>query len=530
MFETVQARRGIAVAPHHLAAQSAQRIMREGGSAIEAMVAAAATISVVYPHMNSIGGDGFWLIMPPEGEPTTIDASGPAGSLATLQRYQQYPRIPQRGPDAALTVAGTVDGWREALAIQQERSGTCMPLPHLLEDAIHYAREGVAITASQAHASQAKLDQLRDVAGFADTFLEEGKVPAINQCFKQPRLADTLDALATNGLDDFYRGEVAASLAADMKTLGMPITQADLAGYHAKRGSPLKLSLDSGDVYNLAPPTQGLVSQLILGVSARLGLADMAPESVDYIHALVESTKRAFSLRDSYITDPAEMTEEAQNFLASEVLQREAAAVSMEQAASWGTAQGPGDTIWMGAIDDQGMAVSFIQSIYHEFGSGVVLPGSGITWQNRGAAFSLEPDHLLRLRPGKQPFHTLNPAAARLNDGRTLVYGSMGGDGQPQTQAAIYSRYVLFNEGLQRAITAPRWLLGRTWGDTSLSLKLESRFAEETIAGLKARGHQLDIVEPFSETMGHAGACVRHADGGLEGAFDPRSNGGAAGY
>ena len=184
----------------------------------------------------------------------------------------------------------------------------------------------------------------------------------------------------------------------------------------------------------------------------------------------------------------------------------------------------------MGAIDESGLAVSFIQSIYHEFGSGVVLGQTGINWQNRGASFSLDENALLALKPGKKPFHTLNPAAARLHDGRVMVYGTMGGDGQPQTQAAVFTRHVVFGQPLQQAVTAPRWLLGRTWGQTSDSLKLESRWDPAIVAELRARGHEVDVLADFDETMGHAGAIVRQADGMLEAAADPRSDGGVAAW
>jgi gamma-glutamyltranspeptidase/glutathione hydrolase len=184
----------------------------------------------------------------------------------------------------------------------------------------------------------------------------------------------------------------------------------------------------------------------------------------------------------------------------------------------------------MGVVDSSGLAVSFIQSIYHEFGSGVVLPSTGINWQNRGASFSLDENALLALKPGKKPFHTLNPAAAKLKDGRTMVYGTMGGDGQPQTQAAVFTRHVVFGQPLQTAITAPRWLLGRTWGQTTETLKLERRFPDEVIAELIRRGHDVEVLLPFDETMGHAGAIVRHPDGTLEGASDPRSDGGVAAF
>ncbi|STW30392.1 gamma-glutamyltranspeptidase [Klebsiella michiganensis] len=224
---------------------------------------------------------------------------------------------------------------------------------------------------------------------------------------------------------------------------------------------------------------------------------------------IVEATKLAFGLRDAHITDPRHLDVDIQSLLAAAALQPLADNIDDQQARPWGAGKGPGDTVWMGVIDNSGLAVSFIQSLYHEFGSGVVLPESGIVWQNRGASFSLDPSHLLALAPGKQPFHTLNPAAARLNDGRVMVYGSMGGDGQPQTQAAIFTRYVLQNAPLQESITRPRWLLGRTWGQTSDSLKLEGRFSAECVARLRQLGHDVEVLADFSEAMGHAGAIVR---------------------
>jgi gamma-glutamyltranspeptidase/glutathione hydrolase len=177
----------------------------------------------------------------------------------------------------------------------------------------------------------------------------------------------------------------------------------------------------------------------------------------------------------------------------------------------------------MGVIDGEGRAVSMIQSIYHEFGSGVVLDQSGVNWQNRGASFSLDPGHINTLEPGKKPFHTLIPGLALLNDGRTMVYGNMGGDGQPQSQSAVFTRTVVHGLNPQDAIAAPRWLLGRTWGQSSDSLKLESRFPQATVDALRARGHEVDVLGDFDETFGHAGCVLRHANGCFEGGFDPRS-------
>ncbi|MGJ8514498.1 gamma-glutamyltransferase family protein [Carnimonas bestiolae] len=519
---------GMAVTSHHLASQSAAAVLRDGGSAIEAMVAAAATIAVVYPHMNSLGGDGFWLIVPPEGEPITIDASGAAGSLATLDAYAGLSHIPHRGPRAALTVAGTVSGWDEALKVAKELNGTTLPLARLLEDAIGYAADGAPVTASQAHASADKLAELRDVPGFADTFLVDGQAPATGSRFTQPALAATLQQLVDEGLDSFYRGALAERLAQGMTRLGLPITLTDLHRHRARRRSALTLHHSTGTLWNLGPPTQGLVSLAILGITDQL--APHQTDDAQTIHRIVEATKLAFGLRDAHITDPLHYDVDVQQLLAPASLKQLATQIDDQQAANWGAGKGPGDTVWMGAIDSSGLAVSFIQSIYHEFGSGVVLPDTGIVWQNRGASFSLDPTHLLALAPGKQPFHTLNPAAARLNDGRVMVYGSMGGDGQPQTQAALFTRYVLQGESLQQSITQPRWVLGRTWGQASDSLKVEGRLPNATVTRLKALGHDVELLDDFSEVVGHAGAVVRYTDGLLEGAFDPRSNGSAAGF
>ncbi|MCY0774177.1 oxamate amidohydrolase [Enterobacter cloacae complex sp. 2022EL-00788] len=520
--------RGMAVAPHHLASQSALGVLREGGSAIEAMVAAAATVAVVYPHMNGLGGDGFWLIVPPQGEPIAVDASGAAGSLATLAAYDGLPHIPHRGPRAALTVAGTVSGWDEALTISQEMTGRALPLARLLADAIDYAQNGTPVTASQAHATASKYDELHDVPGFAETWLVNGKPPHAGSRFCQPALALTLKRLVEDGLDSFYRGPLADTLARGMATLGMPVTRDDLAAHVARRTAPLKLQHRLGEIFNLAPPTQGLVSLAILGITDRLAMADA--DDAMTIHRIAEATKLAFGLRDAHITDPREMQTDVQSLLTPAALQELADRVDDARAAPWGNGKGPGDTVWMGVMDESGLAVSFIQSIYHEFGSGVVLPDTGIVWQNRGASFSLNPEHLLALAPGKQPFHTLNPAAARLSDGRVMVYGSMGGDGQPQTQATIFTRYAVQGVPLQESVNRPRWLLGRTWGQTSDSLKLEGRFTPETVTHLQALGHEVEMFPDFSEAMGHAGAIVRHPDGLFEGAFDPRSNGTAAGF
>ena len=290
----------------------------------------------------------------------------------------------------------------------------------------------------------------------------------------------------------------------------------------------LELPHSLGRVFKAPPPSQGLVALIILGLFDRLGVTEA--DGFAHLHGLVEATKRAFLLRNVYVTDPAEMTVSAADLLRPDRLDRLAADIDPATALPWPAPPLPGDTVWLGAADSAGRVVSFIHSIYWEFGSGVVLRDSGIQWQNRGSSFSLDPAGLHALRPGRLPFHTNNPAMARLADGRVLAYGAMGGDGQPQTQAAVFTRYALFGQGLQQAITAPRWVLARTWGDSRDDLRLENRFPKELTAALAAAGHDIQRVADFDEVMGHAGAVAWRPDGIIEGASDPRCDGAAAAF
>ena len=532
-------RRGIAVAPHAAAAEAAVHILREGGNAIEAMVCAAATIAVVYPHMTAIGGDAFWLIHDPARSPIAIDACGAAAQNATLDFYKQHgvSAIPMRGPLAANTVAGTIAGWDAALEVSRSWRGK-MPLSMLLADAVSRGRDGIVVTQSQFTNTTAKQAELSPQPGFSESFLVEapdggapGRVaPPAGSRFPMPRLANTLEYLGKAGLADFYRGDISQSICKDLAAVGSPLTRDDFTRHHALYREPLTVKHSLGDLYNLTPPTQGVVSLLILALLDKLGLNGLDPLGAETVHLCVEATKQAFAIRDKYLTDPAHMNVHAQSLLDNDIVAALAMKVRRDRAAPWGKHAQPGDTIWMGAIDGEGRAVSFIQSIYHEFGCGIVLNESGVNWQNRGASFSLDPKALLVLKPGKKPFHTLNPALALFNDGRVMPYGTMGGDGQPQTQCAVFTRVGVFGMSPQDAITAPRWLLGRTWGNPSDTLKLESRFASEVFEGLRARGHEVEKLGEFDESVGHAGALIRERDGNLIGGFDPRSDGSVVGF
>jgi oxamate amidohydrolase len=527
-LHTAGHRRGVVCAPHMKTVEDGRAILAEGGNAIEAMLAMAASIATVYPHMNHIGGDGFWLIREPSGRVRALMGAGRAGAKATIRFYRDADcdEIPARGALAALTVPGAVAAW--ALAQDAARAhGGKLPLDVLLASAIKHAREGYVVTRSQARLTEEKYAELENAPGFLKSFLIDGKLPEQGAVLKQSALAETLDHLAHAGLDDFYRGDVGREIATDLERIGSPVTRGDLEAYRAWVEPPFAVETQVGTLYNAPPPTQGLASLIILGLFERLRVAKA--ESFEHVHGIVEATKRAFRVRDRVITDP-DRVGDLDRYLMPAFLDAEADKIDPRKAARWPARAGDGDTIWMGAADASGLVVSYIQSLYWEFGSGCVLPATGILMQNRGASFSLDPNALNALAPGRRPFHTLNPAIASLKDGRVMAYGTMGGDGQPQTQATIFTRHVLFGQSLDEAIDAPRWLLGRTWGSTITNLRLESRFDGNLIDRLISAGHDVQVLdEPYSDTLGHAGAVVLHADGTLEGAHDPRADGGAAG-
>ncbi len=528
-LHTAGHRRGVVCAPHSAAVEDGRAILAEGGNAIEAMLAMAASIAAVCPHMNHIGGDGFWLIREPSGRVRALMGAGRAGAKATPRFYRDagHDEIPARGPLAALTVPGAVAAWTLAAEAAKAQGGK-LPLELLLTAAIKHAREGYIVTRSQARLTAEKLPEMGKAVGFKDAFLFDGKAPDIGARLKQTALAATLEHLAHIGLDDFYRGDVGREISADLERIGSPVTRADLQNFRATVDEPLSVSTRAGTLYNSPPPTQGLASLIILALFERLRVAQA--ESFEHVHGVVEATKRAFRVRDHVITDPDRIAADLNKFLSPAFLDAETAKIDARKAARWPAPYGEGDTVWMGAADASGLVVSYIQSLYWEFGSGCVLPATGIVMQNRGASFSLDPKALNALAPGRRPFHTLSPALAMLRDGRLMAYGTMGGDGQPQSQAAVFTRYVTFGQPLDKALDAPRWLLGRTWGSAHTNLRMESRFDGNVIDRLLSAGHDVAVLEePYSDTMGHSGAVVLHPDGNLEGGHDPRADGGADG-
>jgi gamma-glutamyltranspeptidase len=523
---TVTGRNGMVTAPHYLAAEAGLDVLRDGGNAAEASIAVAAALAAVYPHMTGIGGDGFWLIAEPDGRVHSVHGVGGAAAKADLALYDGLDAVPIRGPLAANTVAGTISAWRSVL----KTAGGKLPLTRLLRDAIHHAETGVAVTAGGAAIATAKSEELRGHPGAYGLIFEPAARPLLEgEKLKQAALAQTMRELAARGLDDFYCGELSVRIAEDLAALGSPLSHLDLTTHGATRPTPLHTHIGGARLYNSAPPTQGFASLLILALFDRLSAETV--DGFDHVHGLVEATKQAFMLRDQHVGDPAYHDFDWQGLLDDPAaLDRLARRIDPTLALPWPQPPQWGDTCWFAVADSEGRVVSAIQSTYHEFGSGVVLPQTGIVWQNRGSSFRLAADGWNALKPGRKPFHTLNPALARFEDGRTMAYGTMGGEGQPQTQAALFTRYARYGVDLQEAINRPRWLLGRTWGEQSTTLKLEDGFDGGLYAALSTAGHDVERIGALTAMMGHAGAIVRHGDGRLEGATDPRSNGKVAAW
>jgi oxamate amidohydrolase len=527
LMRTVRSTGGMVTAPHVRAAESGARVLAEGGNAIEAALAVAATLSVVYPHMTGLGGDSFWLIAEPGRMPVTIDGAGRAGESVTADLYRSrgLKEIPWRGALAANTVAGAVSTWDVAWNMSRQWGGR-LTLAGIFAEAIALAEHGFRVTTSHADAANRFRAALEPVPGFRALHFIGAAPPVAGATLKQPALARTFSTLAREGLASFYEGALSRQIARELAHAGVPLGAADLKVQKATLGQPLRLALGLADLFNCGPPSQGLASLLILGTYSRLARASC--DSFAHVHGIVESTKLAFAVRDREIghrDDGAAL----ERYLTPSALDEMAARIDPRRAAPWHSGVEQGDTAWFGAIDAEGRAVSAIQSLYFEFGSGIGLPESGFVWQNRGSAFRLGGDGPNVIAPRRKPFHTLNPAFARFSDGRTMVYGAMGGDGQPQTQAAIFTRYALCGQDLQDAISAPRWLLGRTWGESHSSLRLESRFPEELIAALEAAGHPVERVAAWDQIMGHAGGIVHSDAEDFLGASDPRSDGAAVG-
>ncbi len=538
-----RAPRGLVSTPHYLASGAGLNVLERGGGAVDAAIAANAVLCVAYPHMAGLGGDGFWLIAEPTGEVHGLNASGPAARLATLdyvRPHSEENEIPSRGPLSILTVPGAVDGWRAA----HERFGR-LAWNELFDAAITYAGSGAPVSRSLADWSQAAAPVLARRPTTAAIFLPDGRAPTEGQRLVQADLARSLHEIASQGARAaFYEGALAERICADLRAQGSPLRRDDFAEFHAEWVQPIKSSYRGYDVYELPPNTQGFTALQIFNLIEGYDVAGWGDGTANYYHHMAEAVKVAFADREEWLTDPQFVDIPVKRLIDKGYADERRRLIDAERAQDIaGVRPGvaylraherrapEGDTCYFCAADRDGMVVSTIQSIYHDFGSGVVGADTGIILQNRGAFFALDERHPNHLQPGKRTFHTLIPALLQRNGRPFLAFGSMGGEGQPQTQAAIATRIIDFGYDVQQAIEAPRWLMGRTWGTRSRDLWLEGRISEDVVRELKRRGQPVRVISDWSDSMGHAHAIrVDVEQGFLEGGADPRGDGAALGY
>jgi gamma-glutamyltranspeptidase len=428
-----------------------------------------------------------------------------------------------------------VDGLWEAHAWSRAELGSPLGWGDLLGDAIRHAAAGIAVSPCLARVTARAADLLASHAdppfrALARAYLADGAAPAPGARLVQSDLARTLERLARDGGRAFYEGELAGAIGQACEAVGSPLRAADLAAHRSRWVTPLTVPYRGGVAASLPPPCQGMALLAVLGMLDAADVAGCGPDSADYVHLVVEATKLAFGDRDRWLADPEVVDVPVARLLDPGYLHARVKRIRADAAAPAPVPSGLGDTIACVAADEAGNAVSLIQSLYHEWGSGVIAGETGVVLQNRGSFFSLDPAHPNALAPGKRPFHTLTPFMWLAGERPALIAGTMGGEGQPQTLAAVATRVLDFGLDVQAAVEAPRWVYGRTWGTPTRALSLEGRFDAHVADTLRARGHDVRVLDAWSDTMGHAQAIAWDGARGLWiGAGDPRADGPALG-
>ncbi|WP_026346693.1 gamma-glutamyltransferase family protein [Variovorax atrisoli] len=513
-------RRGMVTSPHPLASAAGLEVLADGGNAIEAAIAMAAVLCVVCPHFTGLGGDGFWLIAQPGAPVRGISGIGQAAAALPPLAGP----VPLRGGASALTTAAAVDSWARAFDISARDWQGRQRWASLLSRAIEHAQEGFAVSASQRFWHEMRAAEAQHWHGFDAAF------PAGLSQQQQPGLARTLSRLASQGPREFYEGEVAHRLAAGLQAAGSPLTLDDMRSTRAREVTPLAVPYRGGTLLSLPPPTQGFATLEAMGILGEQDFSGIAEGSAEHFHRMVEAIKLAFVDRDRFLADPDFAEVPVQRLLDAAYIRQQAARAQADaRAMPWPQRFRQGDTVFFAAADASGRGAGVLQSIYYDWGSGVVAGDTGVLWHNRGAAFHHDASHPNGLRGGKRPFHTLNPVAF-MRDGRPeLLLGTQGADGQPQTLVALLTRLIDFGLDPAQALARPRFLLGRTFSDSRDSLKLEEDVGAQVMAALAARGHEIAPIAAHSPLAGLPGVIRFEADGSLAGAHDPRGDGVALG-
>ena len=521
--------RNIVSTSHPLAAQAGLRMLWKGGNAVDAAIAAAAAMTIVEPCSNGLGSDAFAILW--DGTRLHgLNASGVAPQGWTPEYFRAKcgddARVPPKRGWDSVTVPGAVSAW----VALSERFGS-LPFADLLEPAIEIAERGYAVpwVVRQKWAMAAALPELTDQPGFAEAFLPNGRAPEVGELFRFPAAARTLRLIAESHGEAFYRGEVAQAIAAHAKAHGGAMTAADLAAWRPEWVEPIGRDYAGHRLHEIPPNGQGIAALIALGILSHFDLAGMKADGVEAQHLQIEAMKLAFADTYRYVSDARSMEVTPAQMLDDEYLFQRAKLIDRRRAQDFGAGNPvKGGTIYLTAADERGMMVSFIQSNYMGFGSGVVVPGYGVSLQNRGHGFSLRAGSPNVVAPGKRPFHTIIPAFLTKDGKPQMSFGVMGGNMQPQGHLQTLVRLLDFRQEPQAACDAPRWRFNQ-----GLSINVEATMPAATREGLRALGHQVESFQDSYQDFGAGQFIWRLGDPAVQGyvaASDPRRDGLAAAF
>ena len=504
---------------HPLASSAAIDVMRRGGNAVDAAVAAAAVLAVVEPQMTGIGGDCFAIVGKPDGSLLGINGSGRSASGADYAWYkaQGWAKMPLNSPHS-ITVPGAVSAWETLL----ERAGN-RGMGELFQQAIDYAENGFPVSPRVADDMSGLVDVLQKNDAAAKTYLKNGKALQTGDRLTLPKLAQTLKKIAANGAKAFYQGEVAADIANTIQGFGGFLSEEDLANHKTECVNPVSTHYNGHDIFELPPNGQGITALIMLNILSELGdVSD--PHSAERYHREIEAAKLAYGVRDAFIADPVAMTTSVEALTSRAYGATLAKQFNADQAMMTAVPPVPNsDTIYLSVVDRDGMACSFINSLYNGFGSGIMAPESGVMLQNRGACFVLEEGHPNAIAPSKLPMHTIIPAMAMKDGKPSFSFGVMGGAYQACGHAHVLQNMLDYGLDPQAALDFPR-----AFWDESGNIALEETIKDDVATRLKSMGHE--IVPAKTPHGGGQIIAIDHQSGTLIGGSDFRKDGLAIGY
>jgi gamma-glutamyltranspeptidase/glutathione hydrolase len=501
-----------------LATQAGIAMLAKGGNAVDAALATAITLTVVEPCSNGLGSDLFAILWT-GGELVGLNASGRSPAAWTPARFAGRTAMPERGWET-VTIPGAVSGWR---ALSQ-RFGE-LPFADLFEPAIRYARDGFAVSPVVAQKWALAVPHMPRDLGWFEHFMPRGRAPLPGERFASAALASTLEKIAQTDGESFYRGELAHAMVRHAQSVSAGHTLEDFANHTADWVTPLALKYRDVTVHEIPPNGQGIAALIALGILENFDLSSMPPDSPASQHLQIEAMKLGFADAYRYVSDPAHMTVKPEALLDRAYLASRARGIDMNRAQSFGPGDPPrAGTVYLCAGDENGMLVSLIQSNYMGFGSGVVVPDTGISLQNRGAGFSLKPGHANEVGGGKRPYHTIIPGFVTRDGAPLAAFGVMGGPIQPPGHVQTLVRLVDYRMNPQAVLDAPRWKVA-----PSGAIDLEASASAELRAALIAMGHRI-AAQPDSYMDFGAGQYIVESEHGYVAASDPRRDGQAAGF